>query len=591
MIWNDLITITAVDAGGNGQAFNGLNITIVEDAAKVDTAEYDADKKTLTIYVDGSSVPGDVITTINAVSFFNANTTVTASLENLWQNPDVELLQTGETDKAAIYKVNFSSLSGDNIVFFASSDGLEDGDGTAYNSITVQMNDLGGVHASYNPGTTTLSLDPDSTHGQIIAALNGSANNLSKIFGAQPWVSQVQIGSPNQEAIFSFNFINEQLVFKTSATEADGGDGSAYNNLIVKYRSGGTDAAYNSFANILELDKTASTADIIAAIDGLADFYDASFTATVSPTIVAISETDGDAAGPDTYSLNLFQKIIEFNASHDGTSDGNGSGYAFNKAQIVYDVKPGGSVTAVIDTTDPAKLIFHVLNDGTSTMDDLVNAINDHSKFFDAAEQASYLSVKVTSDITAPTVNRTQDGDTSGTAAEFSFELESDTLIFNAISGNDGTAYDGIGVRLVDDAFNSAGVTASYNSTNKIITIHVLKDGTSTTEDIADVINDISADFSNARANPRVAASVANILRTTTGAGTEPAGYSLYLHGDTITFEAADGDDGINFNDIKVMVVDDADTTDGVTGERVTYNSANKVLTLHVRSDHTTKVA
>ena len=120
-------------------------------------------------------------------------------------------------------------------------------------------------------------------------------------------------------------------------------------------------------------------------------------------------------------------------------------------------------------------------------------------------------------------------------------------------------------------------------------------DGTSTTEDVVTAINAVSNDFSNALANPLIPSASTVLSQTTTGSGSQAAAYSLNLEGDTITFQVsatgAQGGDGTLYNNIRVMVVDDADATTGDTGERADYNAMNKVLTLHVRSDETTSTA
>jgi VCBS repeat-containing protein len=94
----------------------------------------------------------------------------------------------------------------------------------------------------------------------------------------------------------------------------------------------------------------------------------------------------GTESSPSEYELKLVGKTITFKGSADGTLTGNGLGFTGFDSDMSFEVKsdvaPGSDPFAIYDVTYP-RLYLHVEEDGTSTIDQIVSAINALDFFFD----------------------------------------------------------------------------------------------------------------------------------------------------------------------------------------------------------------
>ena len=94
----------------------------------------------------------------------------------------------------------------------------------------------------------------------------------------------------------------------------------------------------------------------------------------------------GTENSPSEYELKLVGKTITFKGSVDGTPNGNGlwgTGFDSDMSfEVKSDVAPGESAFAIYDSSYP-RLYLHIEEDGTSTIDQIVSAINALDFFFD----------------------------------------------------------------------------------------------------------------------------------------------------------------------------------------------------------------
>ena len=111
-------------------------------------------------------------------------------------------------------------------------------------------------------------------------------------------------------------------------------------------------------------------------------------TVPASSTLTSKKRTKvGTVNSPSEYKIELVGKTITFKGSRDGTLTGDGYSYDSTfepdmSFQVVSDLSPGSDPSAIYDVGYP-RLYIHVETDGTSTIDQIVSAINGLGFFFD----------------------------------------------------------------------------------------------------------------------------------------------------------------------------------------------------------------
>ncbi len=291
---NNNIVITADNAG---TAYNNLNITFSNTATQgSETASFNANTSTLTVYKSANSDTNQVISAIDGTGLFSAST-AGAGL--------------------GVYSGNYTNVTSggqfnNNLTFSATNAGSK------YNNVTITfLNDAtnGSETASYNAAGNTLTINKSATSdtAQVIAAVNATGLFSASTTGAG--LGTYGTGSTLSVTSGGANGNKFELSARTG--------GAAYNNTSVVFQTGAAvgseTASYSSVTNTLTITGNAAstTAQVVAAINKATGA-----TGAFSATVIG--------SGLGTYSTGTTANVT----SGGGTGTASISGLQINEANF-----------------------------------------------------------------------------------------------------------------------------------------------------------------------------------------------------------------------------------------------------------------
>ncbi len=158
-----------LSASTAGTAYNGVNVTIANDAATgAETAAYNSGTSTLTVHSNAASTTAQIVAAINANGTFSASTT-SGGLNPVAAGTTSAVTSGGGTNNV----INLTAVHG----------------GASYDNATVVINQnaaTGSETASYNAGTNTLTIhsNVNSQTSQLISAINAEGTFSASTAGA-----------------------------------------------------------------------------------------------------------------------------------------------------------------------------------------------------------------------------------------------------------------------------------------------------------------------------------------------------------------------------------------------------------------------
>jgi hypothetical protein len=324
-------------------------------------------------------------------------------------------------------------------------------------------------------------------------------------------------------------------------------------------------------------DGSSTTAEVAAAIGNVYNFFNVGRTGTItsvgSTTLNFSSKTSGGSSSSlANGSFDLAGNTITFKAGVPAVAA------AFNGAgvQIVADsfTAAGSAAYSAADN----KLLVHVQS-GITTTAHISAAIGSVFNFFNVAGgDGSIVTL-------SKTYAAITSGGIDGTAkATGTFALSGDTITVTASSN--GSAYNGVNVVIVADATAPlTPLTVAYDSVNKVITVHVRNNGSSTTGDVANAIDTLAEFVATAGGGSNNVALTLDYAAVISGGDVQtPASGSFVIADDTISFNAGRTIDGTAFNGLGVAVQLDAAAAGRNWAE---YNAVNRTLIVHLLAGST----
>lgn len=444
--------------------------------------------------------------------------------------------------------------------------------GDAEDGVTITFNDTGSLSVSYDADAKTLDIGFQAgatTVANIVAAVAA----LDEFDATEVSAGTLTTGDDGDTAVTDYDSITI-----TAATE-----GADYNNVRVSVvtqnglGAGNPTAAYYSDTKnlVITIDDTAATtlANIAAAINALSEFSataSAGGDASVDPTtsdanavantgISGYLNTSFSAATnasatlefAPSAALTFAASAIDIKATSVGSSENNVA------ISMVADGTAVGSEYAEYDSAAKT-LKIHINNAAPTTAANVAAAI-------DALDEFEAFVV------TAGAVN--------GAGADANVTATTDTDQLNITALIPGADYNHVQVLLVTDADQGATPTASYDATNKILTI-TIDDTTATDLDAIDTAIDALEEFASShreRGATRIRGNSADVTAT---ANTNTTGGNTLLDDVVFQLSGSIGTEVFNFQQGASVnqVVDAINLLSDATG--VTASQSAGLLTL-----------
>lgn len=343
---------------------------------------------------------------------------------------------------------------------------------------------------------------------------------------------------------------------------------AANTDIVFTALTAGT--ARNDFTVVIESGATAGNETV--SLEGTTLTFTIASGTTTANEIIALLNGDTTSAG------------LTFQATTGGSGDGTGAfsaaggvsevtaggvdgnlfnisatsgGSTFNDLSITF-VSGGtqGSETVSYDST--SNLLTITIDDGVSTANDIITAINGAGLDFSAALAGS-----------------NGGGALSAAAGAASFSGGADGNIFNISATSGGTSFNGVSITFASGGTQGAE-TVSYDSTNNSLTI-TIDDGASTAADVIAAINAAGVGLSAAAAPGTV--NSLGVLSAGAGVATLSGGTAS-----NNVFVLSAQSTGSAFNGVSVVF--SVGATQG--SETVSYDSTNQVLTIGIASGSST---
>ena len=350
---------------------------------------------------------------------------------------------------------------------------------------------------------------------------------------------------------------------------------SSFNGMTVVITADITGTPYAEYSNTLNKltvhvknDGSSTTDQVAAAIGNVYSFYSAASTGTAAVASGASFSNVTSGGSTQTLSSGSFPlagDTLTFSAGSPAAPD------AYNSAGVQL-IADSSTAAGYAEFSVANHLLVVHIQSGQTTTAQIAAAIEGVFNFFDTAGGSGnpVILEKTFSFVTS--------GGDAATPASGSFTLSGDNIALTA--NTNGDLYDGVTVNIVADGTGAA--TASYDSVNKILTVHVKNDGTSSTTDVRVAI-DTQGTFDAAGGTGNTVALTASYSAAITGGDARNAATGAFTAaGDEITFSAGRTIDGTGFNGLAVRVV--ADAAGDVWQE---FDRTTRTLVVHALADGT----
>jgi len=613
----DRVTIEAVYKGSR---YNGMGVYYLDDGTYITDPNdgsyiapkpyWDAENKILMVFIKtGVTTAQEIIDILNDTKYTDGNM---ANFRDTFT-----AIGTGKTDTVpTTTPADVSDGGGSNSKSAVTIDSPDDDDTVTITALAEGSKDPYSVvfidDGSLADGTDDaipywdeandiliVKIDSGTTTAQsVIDRINDYVSDSMTIFrGENEAVAIASTGTVSVPTAETVNGTNAS--FNVNATTGGGDDGTKAKgtltingvNLVITAKEVGeaydidsilvetadiasATASYNSSSDtitvLIEQDGDTTFNDVMGALqlldadsDSTADYNvtggNSNLVFNGAPTVTTTTTGVAGAAYINTTPAFDNGKKITFSVSRSESTTGDGTVITVDSISVVKDLGSGPATAAFAGTT----LTIHIETDDSSTMDEVVAAIEGLDYFFSVSHDgADTLSTAETLTMCAPT----QAG-AAGTAAEFQITVAGNNVDFKAsddgTNNGDGSIYNGLAVSVLADLNAGADPTASYASGTNKLTIRVEKDGSSTTAQMATAIEDEpSGDFFSASSSGSNDVFDSSFTETTDGTN-EVASTALLNFGGGKTITVTADDFGTGGDGTFIEVIDDPSLHDG----------------------------